>query len=534
MAGVGGGGIPSGPNTAGLHPLRRMTQREYTNTVLDLFGDAGVVGPLPTDVDDPESDFAFHTDGDVGVAEALLYRDNAETLAQGAVANIGALLPCALTAGASGTEADCLETFFAPSGFAAKLFRRPLSTTPNTGEVDRLSALFAAARAAPLSLGFGDAIGLVIEAMLQSSEFLYHWEVDAGPAVSEGPLLKLGNYEIANRLSYLLWGTMPDDTLFVAAAAGQLGDAAGVESQIRRMVADPRAGGGIAAFFSDWLDIDWLTSTLKDSDTYPTYDSTLTTAMTGEVQNFVDAVVVNGSGRFDDLLTSTASFANQNLATLYGIAGITSPVLVPVALDPGQRSGLLTTAGFLSVTGDVSGSNPPRRGAQIYRRVLCGALAPPPADVPPLPPPPPPPATTRQRFAAVTALPCATACHSIIDPLGDTFENYDGIGAYRSLDDGLAVDASATVTLDGQPKMVRNAIDLMAALVNSSQAQTCFATQWLRFGLGRMNVPEDADSISAALAAFTHSLRDIRELLVALGASPTFRYRTPGTGEVLQ
>ena len=117
--------------------------------------------------------------------------------------------------------------------------------------------------------------------------------------------------------------------------------------------------------------------------------------------------------------------------------------------------------------------------------------------------------------------------------MGFAFENYDGIGAYRTIDNGLPVDARATVTLDGQPRTVNDARGLVAALAASDEVQTCFTRQWFRYGLGRLDTDQDLASINAAATRFKSSMRDIREMVVALATSRTFRYRTPGTGEVL-
>ena len=176
---AGAGGNAGAPNSAGPRPLRLLTQREYQNTIKDLLGAATVPLPdLPGDEQDFASGFAFHSTGSVTEQIALQYRGAAEAVAQAALTNIGSWLPCATSAGSSpDSEATCLGAFFAPTGFASKLYRRPLSTTATTGEVDRLTALYRAARAAgPMSTDISEALGLVIEAMLQTPGFLYHWE----------------------------------------------------------------------------------------------------------------------------------------------------------------------------------------------------------------------------------------------------------------------------------------------------------------------------------------------------------------------
>ncbi|MGA7121250.1 MAG: DUF1592 domain-containing protein [Polyangiaceae bacterium] len=533
-AGVGNPGPEGGsaPISAGLRPLRLMTQREYQNTIRDLVGVSVQLPALPADEQDLASGFAFHTTGVVTQPAATQYAGAAQAVATAAVANLNTLLPCYGGAGASAAaESACLASFLGPTGFASQIYRRPLTTTATTGEVDRLTALYQTARMSS-GAAISDAMELVIETMLQTPGFLYHWELDPGAAIVEGALVKLGNYEIANRLSYLLWGTMPDATLFAAAAAGQLGDMGAVESQVRRMLTDPKAADTYADFFIDWLDLD-IPPAPKDPTVYPQYTDALAGAMTDEVRSFVDAIVFSGTGRFDDVLTGTSSFANQDLANLYGISGVTGAALAPVSLNPAQRSGLFTTGAFLSATGGPAGSDPPLRGNAIYEKLLC-ELLPGTAPATPMVGPPAFGTTTRQQFAASGAMPCATSCHAQIDPLGFAFENYDGIGAYRTTDNGAPVDARVTVTLDGQATTVDDARGLLTVMTTSDEVQTCFARQWLRYGLGRLDTPQDATSLDAAASAFKSSMRDIRELVVAIATSPTFRYRTPGTGETLQ
>lgn len=526
--GGGGAGTDGALGPAGVRPLRLLSSREYLNTVRDLLGDTTLQdSALPSGDEDPLAtpSFAFKEPHDVATQDATLLQAAAEVLSQNAVAHLATLLPCA-TPPAVSDEATCLGQFL--SGFMLEMFRRPLSAT----ETADLMTLYQTARTT-LALGFNDAIGVLIEASLQSPGFLYHWELDPGPSLTEGAVVKLGDYELANRLSYFLWGTMPDAPLFAAAAAGQLGDAAGVAAQARRMLIDPRAAGMVTDFFIDWLDADNLATAPKDTGVYPMFNDTLVSAMTGELQRFVTAVVMNGSGRFSDLLTGTSSFANRALANLYGIAGVTGSALTPVMLDPTERAGILTTAAFLATTGDAAESNPPRRGKAIFTKLMCGVMPPPPANVPP-----PAAASTggtlRQRMEAHDLNACAAGCHGIIEPLGFAFEEFGGIGEFRMTDNGAPVDASGTVVLDGQSQPYASATDLVQLLAASPTVQSCFATQWLRYAFGRAESADDQPSLDAATAAFTAAGGDVRELIVGLAKSRTFRYRTPAAGEVLQ
>lgn len=525
--GSAGAGNAADPNAAGVRPLHLLSTREYLATVRDLLGDTTLdPSSLPTGDEDRSAvpSFAFKVDHPIATQDANLLQSAGESLARNAVAHLTTLLPCATPPAASG-EASCLNQFL--TTFMPKLYRRPLSTD----EIGALNTLYQVGRST-LRLGFNDSIGLLLEASLQSPEFLYHREWDPGPVVHEGSVVRLGNYELANRLSYFLWGSMPDTTLFAAAAAGQLADPAQVEAQVRRMLQDPKTLSTVVDFVEDWLDIDVLPDMSKDETVYPMYNDALVSAMTSEVEQFVTGIVMNGSARFADLLTSRSSYANQPLAALYGLSGVTGNPLRPVTLNAAQRSGLLTTAAFLATTGDAAESNPPRRGKAIYTKLLCQQLRPLPAVVPP-PAPASAGGTLRQRMEQHDMNGCTAGCHNVIEPFGFAFEEFGGIGEFRTTDNGLPVDASGTVELDGQMTSFHNATELVAALTTSQTVQDCFATQWLRYGFGRFETDADQASLQSAAAAFERTSGDVRELLVGLALSRTFRYRTPADGEVL-
>ena len=362
--------------------------------------------------------------------------------------------------------------------FGAKAYRRPLSTAETT----TLTNLYNTGRTT-LALDFNGAIVLLVEAMLQSPGFLYHWEMDPGPAIKDGAVVQLGNYQIANRLSYFLWGTMPDATLFTAAQSGQLITADGVQTQVTRMLADTKAQAFVADFIDDWLDVNVLASRPKDPTLYPMWNQDLATAMETEFRSFGTSAVL-GSGLFADLLTGNKSSVNQALATVYGVSGITGTTPKAVTFDASQRAGILTLAGFLTVTGASDGSSPVRRGHAIYTRLLCGTVPDPPGNVPP-PKPPTPGLTTRQRFEMHDMNACTGACHATMDPIGFGFEHYDGIGAFRTTDQSLPVDSNGSITLDGKMQTFADAPALAKLLAASPQAQACFAKQMTRYALNR-------------------------------------------------
>ena len=296
------------------------------------------------------------------------------------------LLPCDPAAG----EDACAQKFI--TTFGQRAFRRPVAADETT----RLTTLYMTARTT-LKLSFTDAMGVLIEAMLQAPQFLYHWE--AAPTamnLHEGAVVRLGSSQIASRLSYFMWGSMPDDMLLAAAAAGQLDTVAGVQTAARRLLADPRAKQTMSAFVSDWMGLDTLASRMKDPTTYTTYTAATQQALLDETNAFVQNVAFGGDGRLGTLLGAPYSYLNGALATLYG-ASVTGTTMTKTDLNPMQRAGLLTQGSFLALTGSPDGSNPVRRGKFVFTKLLCQTLPPPPANVP-SPKPASAGGTTRQRF----------------------------------------------------------------------------------------------------------------------------------------
>ena len=380
-------------------------------------------------------------------------------------------------------------------------------------------------------LDFNGAIGVLVEAMLQSPGFLYHWELDPGPAIRDGAVVQLGNYQVASRLSYYLWGSMPDAMLFAAAAAGQLSTAAGVQTQAQRMMMDAKAQNMVADFVEDWLDVNTIVLQPKDPAVYSMWSPDLVTAMGTEVRSFGTSTIL-GSGSFAELFTSTKSSVNQALASIYGVGGVTGTAPKAVTFDATQRAGILTLAGFLAVNGATDGSSPVRRGHAVLTRLMCLRVPDPPANVPP-PKPPTPGLTTRQRFEEHDMQACTGACHMAMDPIGFGFERYDGIGRYRTTDQNFPVNSNGSIVLDGQTQTFPDAVALSKLLAASPQVQACLATQVTRYALNRWETAADAASIESARSAFQSGGLNIRTLMTSVATSRTFRYRSPASGEVL-
>ena len=507
---------PADPNAAGPMPLRRLTQREYNNTVRDLLGvTAKPASNFPSDLD---TEFIFRRYGVVSTLDASRMQEAAESIAS--TLDVTKVAPCA---SGSAAETACAQQFLGT--FGLKAYRRPLVADETT----RLMALYQTGRST-LMLDYAGGIKLLVETMLQAPGFVYRWELGPVAPTLEGSVVHLGPYEVASRLSYFLWRSMPDQALFDAAAAGKLGTPQDVEAQARRMVDDQKAHDMMASFFQEWLSLDQVAARPKDAAVYPQFNDGLKASMNAESLAFIDNVAFQGDGALSTFLSANYSYVDQTLAPIYGVSGANAtPAKLP--LDPTQRAGLLTQPAFLTVTGATDGSNPVKRGRKVYERLLCGVLPPPPPNVPPAQPSSAG-GTTRERFSAHDQLACAKACHSIMDPIGYAFENYDGIGQYRTMDNGKPVDATGTLKIDGVDKPFKNAVELVGMLASSGDVRSCFVTQWARFAYGRLNTDADRASLNDAFNSFAKANFTVHELLIGVATSRSFNYRSPSAGEI--
>jgi hypothetical protein len=502
-----GGTVASGKQEIGVSSsLRRMTRDEYNNTVRDLLGDATQpANPFPPD----EKKLGVSVGGLVSSLLAEQMQAAAEGIAERALTKLDSILPC--TPAAIGEDA-CAEKFI--QDFATRAFRRPVTAE----ESGRLSTLYASAKD---SWGFSAGIGLVIRAVLQSPHFLYVLELDGD--AKPGAKLLLTPWELASRLSYFFWSSTPDAELMALARSGELTQPEVIEAQARRMLNDDKAKDSVRAFHVHWLELEGIDTISKDSEYYPEFDEQLRHSMREETERFVEHAVLE-DGRLGTLLGASYSFVDAKLAALYGAPAPTS-AWQKTALPAGQRAGILTQASFLATQAKPNASSPVYRGKFVREALLCMTLPPPPNDLVIVPPNPDPNATTKQQFAQHSADPACSVCHRLMDPIGFGFESYDGIGAFRSHQNGLAVDSSGelldTEDVDGK---FQGAVELAARLLESEQVRDCVARHWFRFAVKRGEI-DDLDSIGAAKHAFGKSGHDIRELMVAIALTDGFRYR---------
>jgi hypothetical protein len=498
-----------------LAPMRRLSRAEYLATVRDLFpgvalGDV-VIGRDP-------AEHGFENRADLLNPQPLLieqYNTAASEIAVLVMENPAAVVPCDPdTTGESACGAQFL------GAFGARAFRRPLTQE----ETATYQAFFDAELAA--DSGFVGAVQLTIEAMLQAPQFLYRLELGEPDPAAPG-LARLTPYEVATRMSYLLWGSTPDESLLESAAAGRLATAAEREQEARRMLDDPRARDMLVEFHRQWLDFDGLSNEAKDPVTYPDYDAALEAAIREESDRFVASVMWEGDGTVRSLLTSTRTEVDSRLAQLYGVSAPDGD-WTKVDLDPTERSGLLTRAGFLASRAHQVAGSPPLRAVFVLERLLCQSPPPPPADADlsePAAASDDTDKTNRQLFEERLAPAACKGCHATFTDLGYAFENYDAIGAYRTEDNGLPVDATGAFALGDTDWKIAGPLDLSEKLAASAEVERCVTRFWFEYAIGRAAEKSDACRVDALGEAFAAAGGDVRELLVALVAEPAFAVR---------
>jgi hypothetical protein len=252
---------------------------------------------------------------------------------------------------------------------------------------------------------------------------------------------------LASRLSFFLWSSVPDDELIDAAAQGRLSDPAVLKAQVLRMLADKRASALVTDFASQWLYVRNMRVVSPDPEAYPEFDGNLRQAFQRETELFLESQLREDHGVVD-LLTANYSFLNERLARLYGVPGVYGSHFRRVQLTDPRRAGLLGHGSILTVTSYATRTSPVIRGKWLLENILGTPPPPPPANVPPLPENADSgkaPATVRARLQEHRKNPVCAGCHAPMDPLGFAFENFNGIGKWRTTDAGAPIDASGAL-----------------------------------------------------------------------------------------
>ena len=483
--------------------LRRLTRTELDHTVRDLLNVMDNPATAALTPDEQVGPFASNAISPVTDLIVAQHHEIAVRVAEASMARANDVAGCDLTTGET-----CVRSFV--TSFGRRAFRRPLAGS----EVEGYVTLFGVAKDAP------NGFRLVLEAMLQSPFFLYHADVGATgePTAAASPLT---SHELASRLSYFLWDSMPDTALSTLADSGDLSDPTLLTAEVARMLDDPKASDALALFHLEWLAIN-----AREFGTLGGSQPELTSAMIAETSRFSDFVVRQGDGLLSTLFTANFSYPSGPLFELYGIDEPDDfETGMQVKLNAQQRGGILTQPAFLVKHYRGTAGSVVHRGITVRENVLCQPIQPPPLDVATSPLPPVEGTTARDRFRAHEADPTCAGCHSQMDPIGLALENYDGIGKYRTQDGGVVIDASGEV-LDAGDDVAGEfigGVELGQKLAASSVVKNCVANQWFRFSVGRMESNDDACALRSVRSEFART-GNVRELITNIVLSDAFRH----------
>ena len=589
------------PGTAGAQataangaPLSRaaplaLTPAEYNNTVADLFGfprdgarwpprpdvadrisprrepDRGVFAPPPPP---PPWPWRFPaeagSDGFEGIAEGQApssWQVEALHLAAMHFASFALVSPTFFACDGwasrpADEQAACAWTSLAR--FARRAYRRPLDAEENR----RLERFWRAnAAAGPLD----EALALTVAGILQTPTF--HFRLDPGRRADAADADVLSRWELASRLSYFLWDSMPDEALFATAEAGGLDTRAGIEAQARRMLDDPKARPAVVRFHHQWLGTDDVLriaparrafgplfgiearlATARDDDVeWPAILGPVRHSLKIETELFVEGTVFDGAGTFTALMTDHRGHMSDATAPIYGAGaeridgpevtreielvvasiGRRKPLtLYPASFPPEERAGVLTLPSTLALGAYAVQPGPILRGKRVLERIACMHLGTPIQGAETALPPDTLTAesTNRERTAAATRPGTCNTCHRLINPPGFAFEHYDAIGRWRSHDNGQPVDAGGSLALAGGERITfTDGVDFARQLAASDRVRDCYVLHWTRYALG-----ERLDAAAPGLDALQLGFRtddSIKTLLASIAGSDLFRRR---------
>jgi hypothetical protein len=395
-----------------------------------------------------------------------------------------------------------------------RVFRRPLVMD----ELGHYKALFTQARAAGAS--FAEGAAALVQAMLVAPPFLFVLE----PSGMAGAR-PLDSWQIATRLSLLLWQTTPDPMLIAAAARDELRSKAQIDAHVQRMLADKRARPVIAGFFEDWLGFDDIEKVQKDTKKYPDATSSMLRTLANETRMFIDDAFWNQGADFGKLLVSPTRIRSAALSKFYKDGLSAEMKETPVQAAVGDKSfGLLSQAGFLMAISRNDDDAIIYRGKFLRTRLLCGQISPPPPGIASPLPMFKPGMTGRQRVETHTSGAACVVCHNQLNPLGYALEFFGGDGRWRDNDGGLAIDATTEIAGSDITAKVNGALDLSQKLAASGTVQRCVVSQVMEYALGRR--PGDGDRcIADGLQKNFAGKPDIKQLIADIAQSDAFSAR---------
>jgi hypothetical protein len=503
--------------------MKRLTLRQYRNSVRDLLGQSVRV-PTDLEVDTPLYGFSTIGAAQLSVSPRAAEQFEAAALDVAHQVFASSAMRAALVGCTPATAGDaCVQRFV--TTFGRKAWRRPLTTEERARWMSVVSTV------TPLFNDVWAGLEYAVAGMLQSPHFLYRVELGE-PDPMNASRRRYTAWEMAERLSYFVWNTTPDDALLTAAETGTLYTVDGLQAQARRLLASPRARESIGNFFTEHLKLDRLDTVTRDPTVYPLMSPTLPGAMRTEVLKMLEDIVFTRDVDVREMFDTRSTFVNDELARLYslpfsapaGPAGAFASLTLPTT---GPRGGVLTTAGFLTLNAHATETSPTLRGRFIRQYLLCQDIPPPPPNVTTtLPPPTTMPRTLRQRLEEHRVNPTCAGCHALMDPIGFGLEHFDSLGQYRTTDHGLPVDASGEI--DGM--RFRNARELGAILRGHPRSGACLTRQVYRYATSHVDSDGEAVVLRDLAEAFTQGGHHFQSLVVGVVTSDGFRYASATGG----
>ena len=507
------------PEPVGGHALmRRLTESQYRASVADIFGpetqvvarfERGIrveglqaIGTSETGI----SPFSIeqYSAAAISVAEDVLSEQRREST-----------VPCA-PASTSDFDEQCATQFVQLYG--PQLLRRPLTPAQQARFVNE-------ARVSQRHLGdFYQGLKFALVGMMTSPEFLLRIERTAASETesAQATLLELDPYSKAERLSYFLTNSTPDQELLRAAAAGELDTSSGLSRQVDRLIATPAFEQALRAFFTDMLEFELFADLNKDVDIYPAYNSQVAADAQEQTLRDITRHLNDNNGDYRDLFTLRETALKRSLSVIYRL-----PVKsrdgweLSEFPDNGPRAGIQNHISFLALHAHPGRSSPSLRGAALREVFLCQEVPDPPADVDfsavqdasqeAMP-------TARDRLAIHNSEPACSGCHKIMDPPGFGMENFDGVGSFRKRENGVVIDASDT--LDGTP--FENPREMAEALRNHREVPRCLTEKMYRFAVGRDTLWEERPYMDYLIESFIASGYNVPSLMRTIALSENF------------
>jgi hypothetical protein len=459
------------------------------------------VPQAPVNANDVEG---FHRAAEVIAAHVV---DSPETLSS--------LAPCPEGQDPMVCAREFIETF------GGRAYRAPLL---DEEDIQRHLTLFQVG----LETSYERGIELLLRGMMQSPRFLYQLEIGTSEPVSKSAV-KLRPHELAARLSYAIWNTLPDAQLLGAAESGALDDPLTLTAEVDRLLVDPKGEHFVRSFLEAWTHLDRVPHLAKHEGQYPLWPE-IRQATHEQGRAFFEHVLTAEGGTLTALLTSSTVMINETLAPHYGVTA--GPDFLPFDAPQGTPSGVLTLPAVMATFAKMDESSPVHRGVFVREALFCQSPPAPPADIPPAPEVDSG-GSTRERLAQHVVDPACAGCHKLLDPVGLGFEHYDAVGFFRADDGGKPVDATgelAGTDVDGEFEGVPQ---LASMLLESDNVEQCITRQWFRHALSRFEDDEaDLCSIKGLVQRFREANQSLNALPHAVASSPSFLYRRPSDAEV--